>query len=125
MEILRIWRRASFERPSPFETFGERKKRDGDDENADGDCGAERPIVSGAEKALHNIGDHCATGTADEERCEEVAEREYEGESCAGDQAGHREREDYTQKRREAIRAEVVGRFDERAGDVFERGVNR
>src|SRR5271156_1759344 len=65
-------RRRSSEGPALFETVGEEEKKDSKEQDADRSGGAQRPIVSGAEKALHNVGNHDAGGAADEERCEEI-----------------------------------------------------
>src|SRR5271168_757829 len=114
----------SFEGPEFFETFGEEEKRDGDEQNANGDRGAEGPIVGGAEEALDDIGDHSAGGSADEKRSEEVAEGEDEGKRGTGEKAGHGERKNDAQKSFCGAGAEILRGFDERTRDVLEGGVD-
>jgi len=60
------WR--SFEGPPLLEAFGEEEQREDDDQNADGDGGAQRPVIGGAEKTLHHVGDHGA-GSAAQRSC--------------------------------------------------------
>ena len=114
----------SFEGPALFEAFGEEEKRDGDEQNADGNRGAERPVIGGAEEALNDIGDHGAGRAADEQRREKIAERENESEGGAGEQAGNGERKNHAEKRLRGAGAEILRGFDERARDVFERRVD-
>jgi len=73
--------------PPSLEVFGEEEKGNREKQNADGDRRTERPVVSRAEEALDDIGDHDARGPADEKRTEEVAEREDKREGRAGKQA--------------------------------------
>src|SRR4029077_10396351 len=98
---------------------------DGQGENENGDGGAERPVIGGAEEALNDVGDHDAGGDANKLRREEVAQGEHEGEGGASQQAGEREREDDAEKCRARSGAEIVGSFDEIARDMFERSVER
>src|SRR5271157_545294 len=115
----------SFEGPSFFEALGEEKQRESEEQNANGNCGAERPVVDSTEKRLHDVGDHGAGRAADEERGEKIAERENKGEGSSGEKAGHRERENHAEESGEGAGAQILRGFDERAWDVFEGGVNR
>src|ERR1700749_2952668 len=99
--IEELWLICLFKGPSFFEAFRQKEKRDRDEKNADGNGGAERPVVDGAKKGLHNVGDHGAGGTADEKGREEIAKRKNEGEGGSGDDAGHGERKDYAEKSRD------------------------
>src|SRR5882762_627646 len=110
----------SFEGPPLFEPLAEEKQGDGDDQDANGNRRAERPIIRRAKEALYDVGDHRAGSAADEERREEIAQREYEGEGCAGEQPGNGKRQDDAEKCLNRSGAEVVRGFDKRAGDVFE-----
>ncbi len=105
--------------------FGKKEKSDGQKKDTHGDCGAERPIVSCAEEALDNVGDHDARRAADKHRSEEIAEREDKGEGSAGNQTRERERKNDAQKRGAGAGAEILGGFDEMARDVFEGSVER
>src|SRR5260370_34892390 len=114
----------SFEGPPFFEPLAEEKQGDGDDQDANGNRRAQRPIIRRAEEALYHVGDHRARGAADKERREEIAERENEGEGGAGEQAGNGKRQDDAQKCLKRSGTEDVRGFDKRAGNVLERCVN-
>src|SRR5580698_3917870 len=104
---LRLRARSS-EGPALLKALGEEEQGDGEDENQDGDGGAERPVIGGAEEALHDVGDHDAGGAANELRREKIAEGEDEGEGGARQQSGQRERKDDTKERCARSGAEVV-----------------
>src|ERR1700684_1548449 len=71
----------SFEGPALFEALREEKQRESEEQDADGNRCAKRPVVDRAEKSLHDVGNHGAVRTANEERCEKIAERQNERES--------------------------------------------
>src|SRR5216683_8148652 len=122
--VFVLGRSRSFVGPAFFEALGGGEKNDGEEENADGNGCAERPIVGGAEEALDDVGDHRAGWAADKNWREKISHGENEGESGSGDGAGKREREDDPEESGAAGGAEVLRGFDEWARDVFERGVN-
>ena len=74
---------------------------------------------------MDDVGDHGAAWAADKDRCEEISHRKDESKGGSGDQARERERQDYAEKCGALICAEVLGGFDQRTGNVFERGVDR
>src|SRR6202023_2470874 len=123
MEIVDGSLRRSFEGPAFVETLGGEEQGDSDQQDANGNGGTERPVVGGAEKTLHDVGDH-GGGRADDERGEEIAEREDEGEGGSGDQAGNGKRKNYAEERGATVCAEILRGFEERTGDVLEGGVN-
>ncbi len=103
---------------------GEEKQRESEEKDADGNRGAERPVVNRAEKGLHDVGDHGAGRAADEQRREKIAEGENESEGGPREKAGHRERKNHAEKSGRGAGAEILRGFDERARNVFERGVD-
>ena len=117
--------RRSSEGPPLLKTFGEEEQGDSEDENQDGDGGAEGPVVSGAKEALDDVGDHDAGGAANELRREEIAEGENKSERCASQQAGEREGKDDAEERCARSGTEIVGSFDEIARNMFEGSVER
>jgi len=72
------------------------------------------------QEALVRRGESSVRKPADEERREEIAQREYEGEGCAGEQAREWKEQDDAEKCLNRSGAQVVRGFDKRAGDVFE-----
>ena len=72
---------------------------------------------------MHDVRDHDAGRPADEERGEEIAECQDEGERSSRKQAGKGKRKNDAEKGGAGAGAEVVGGFDEIAWDVFEGGV--
>src|SRR6202022_1248161 len=124
MEIADVNLPRSFKGPAFLEALGREEQGDGDQQDAHRNGRTERPIVRGAEKALHNVGDHGGGGTADEERSEEIAEGEDEGERCSSEQSGNGKRKNDAEECGAAVGAEIVRGFDERAGNVFEGGID-
>jgi hypothetical protein len=117
--------RGSLEGPPLFQAFGEKKKRNDDDHDAHRDRGPKRPIECRTEEALHHVRDHGAGSTADEKRSKEIAKRENEGERGSGNKSGDGEGKNNAKKSLSGAGTEVLRGFDERAGNVFERGVDR
>jgi len=107
-----------------FQALAEEQQGNNDEQNANGDRRAERPVERRPEKALYHVGDHRAGSTADEERREKISERENESKGCSGEQAGNRKRQDDAQKRLRYTGAEVMRGFDKRARYVLEGRVD-
>ena len=68
---------------------------------------------------------NCEFDAADQQRRDEVAERQREGEDRAGDDAGQRQRQDHAAQRAPTVRAEVTGGLQQRVGNPLERPVER
>jgi len=81
--------------------------------------------VGGAEEALDDVGDHDAGRAADEERSEEIAEGQHEGDVAPASKPG-RERGKMTRRK---VARELAPRSWEAStrfrGDVFKRGIER
>src|SRR5277367_4713840 len=116
--------RGSFKSPALFKSFGERQQRQSEDENAHGNCGAQRPIVCRAEKALYYVGDHRSRSAANKKRSEKISQRKDERKRGAGQQSGHGERQDDAAKRFSGSCPEILRGFEQRAWNGLERGVN-
>src|SRR5258708_32978977 len=99
MEIVDWSLRRSFEGPAFLEALGREEQKYGDQQEANGNGSAERPVVGGSEKTLHDGGDHGGRRAADEERCEEIAAGEDEGERGFREQAGSGKRKNYAEER--------------------------
>ena len=115
----------SFKGPSPFEALCEAENCKGENKDKYGDGSAEWPVIRGAKKRLHDVGDHRAGISADEKWREEVAKRENKRECRACEEPGKRERKNYAEKSRAWRGSEILRRFEKWARNVFERGVNR
>src|SRR5580658_2409576 len=114
----------SFVGPVFLEAFSEEEERKSDEQDADGDSGAERPVIGRTKERLHDVGDHGSGRAADKQGRQEIAERENECEGGSGQETGHGKRENYSEESGESTRAEILRSLDERARDVFEGGVN-
>src|SRR3981081_542812 len=125
MELADVDLRRSPEGPAFLEALGEQQQRDCDQEDADRNSGAQRPVVRSAEKALHDVGDHRGGRAANEQWSEEVAKRQHEREGGSGEQAGYGKGKNDTQECGAAVGAQILRGFNKWAGDVLKRGVDR
>src|SRR5579863_5228919 len=114
----------SFERPALLEAFRKEQQRNDKKKDAHGNRGAERPVVGRAEKRLHDVSDHGARRSADEQRSKEITQGKYERKRSARQQARHGQRKNHAKERGERAGAEVVRSLHERARNVFKRSVD-
>jgi hypothetical protein len=66
-----------------------------DDHRHDRERGRERDVAVDADEVVDDVANEARAGSADEQRCDEVAEREREGEDRAGDHPRQRQRQDH------------------------------
>src|SRR5215469_17057550 len=107
-----------------FEALSDKQQACDEQQHAERDRGAERPVIRGSKKADDYIGYHYAARSADEKRREEIAEREYKSESRAGDYTRQRQRKYDATKCCPGRCAEVVRGFDKITRHMFERCVD-
>src|SRR5260370_28722591 len=102
----------------------EEQQGNDNEQNANGNRRAERPVKGCAKEALYDVGDHRAGRGADKQRRQKIAERKNESESCPGEQAGNRKRKDDAQKCLSRSGGKVMRGFDQRARYVLEGRVD-
>src|SRR5579862_8652873 len=90
--------RRSFKGPALLQALREGKKGQRENQDENGDGGAERPVVGRAEERLHQIGDHGAGRPADQKRRQKISQRQHKSKSGTGEQAGQRKRQDYAEE---------------------------
>ena len=74
---------------------------------------------------MHDIGDHDAGRTSDEERRQKVSQSQHEGKGCANQKAGKGQRKNDAEKCGARAGSKILRGFDEVSRDVFERRIER
>src|SRR5689334_18865354 len=96
---------------------------DHDHDRDHGERGRERQVAGRADVGVDDVADEARVRPADQDRRDEVAQREREGEDRPGHHARQRQRQDHAAQRAPVTRAEIAGRLQQRVRYPLQRAV--